>query len=104
MHGPSTKCLLYLVNGQTLGANTLAKTLMSIHSSEKYLATGKYVFWAFMDLEKAYDTINENGMRQVLRVNVVGRILLKALQSFYVDSRTCVKVGMGVSGFRLMSD
>ena len=25
---------------------------------EKYLAIGKDVFWAFMDLEKAYDTID----------------------------------------------
>ena len=25
---------------------------------EKYLANGKDVFWAFMDLEKAYDTID----------------------------------------------
>ena len=23
---------------------------------EKYLANGKYAFWPFMDLEKAYDT------------------------------------------------
>ena len=24
---------------------------------EKYLANGKNIFWAFLDLEKAYDTI-----------------------------------------------
>ena len=28
----------------------------------KYLASGKDVFWAFMDLEKAYDTIDWHGM------------------------------------------
>ena len=33
---------------------------------EKYLANWKDVFWAFMDLEKAYDTINQHGMRQML--------------------------------------
>ena len=27
---------------------------------EKYLANGKDVFWAFMDLEKAYDTIDRH--------------------------------------------
>ena len=32
---------------------------------EKYLANGKEVFCAFMDLEKAYDTI---GLSQMLRV------------------------------------
>ena len=35
---------------------------------EKYLANGKDVFWAFMDLEKAYDTIDQHGMWQMLRV------------------------------------
>ena len=28
---------------------------------EKYLANGKDVFWAFMDLENAYDTIDRHG-------------------------------------------
>ena len=36
---------------------------------EKYLGNGKDVFWAFIDLEKAYVmTINLHGMRQMLRV------------------------------------
>ena len=29
---------------------------------EKYLANGKDVFWVFMDLEKAYYTIDRHGM------------------------------------------
>ena len=64
---------------------------------EKYLANGKYEFWAFMDLEKAYDTIDRHGMWQMLRVYGVGGKLLKAVQSFYVDSRACVRVGNAVS-------
>ena len=35
---------------------------------EKYLPNGKDVFWALMDLEKAYDTIDRHGMWQMLRV------------------------------------
>ena len=35
---------------------------------EKYLANGKDVFWAFMDLENAYYTIDRHGMWQMLRV------------------------------------
>ena len=35
---------------------------------EKYLANGKDAFWAFMDLEMAYDTIARHGMWQMLRV------------------------------------
>ena len=64
---------------------------------EKYLANWKDVFWAFMDLEKAYDTIGRHGMWQMLRVYRVGGKLLKAGQSFYVDSRACVRVGNDVS-------
>ena len=33
-----------------------------IRVCEKYLANGKDVFWAFTDLEKAYDTIYWHGM------------------------------------------
>ena len=66
---------------------------------EKYFANGKDVFYGFMDLEKAYDTIDRHGMWQMLRVYGVGRKLLKAVQSFYVDSRACVRVGNDVSEF-----
>ena len=64
---------------------------------EKYLSNGKDVFWAFMDLEKAYDTIDRHGMWQMLGVYGVGGKLLKAVQSFYVDSRACIQVGNDVS-------
>ena len=39
---------------------------------EKYLADEKDVFWAFTDLEKAYDMIYWHGMWQMLRVYGVG--------------------------------
>ena len=64
---------------------------------EKYLANGKDVFCAFVDLEKAYDTIDRHGMWQMPRVYGVGGKLLKAGQSFDVDSRACVRVGNEVS-------
>ena len=57
----------------------------------------KDVFWAFMDLEKVYDAIDRQGMRQMLRVYGVGVKLYKAVQSFYADSRACVRIGMDVS-------
>ena len=60
---------------------------------EKYLANGKDVFCAFMDLEKAYDTIDRHGVWQMLIVYGVGGKLMKAVQSFYIDSRVCVRVG-----------
>ena len=55
------------------------------------------MFWVFMDLEKAHDTINRHGMWLMLRVYGVGGKLLKAVQSFYVDSRARVQVGNDVS-------
>ena len=64
---------------------------------EKYLANGKDVFWAYMNFEKAYDTIDRHGMLQMLRVYGVGGKLLKAVQSFNVGSRACVRVGNDVS-------
>ena len=61
---------------------------------EKYLASWKDVFWAFMDLEKAYDTIDRHCLLQMLKVYGVGGKLFKAVHSFYVDSRACVRLGM----------
>ena len=46
-----------------------------------------------MDLEKACDTIDRLGMWQMLRVCGVGGKLLKAVQSFYVDSVGVCKGG-----------
>ena len=39
---------------------------------KKYLVNGKDVFWAFMDLENAYDTIDRHGMWQMLKVYGIG--------------------------------
>ena len=39
---------------------------------EKYQTNGEDVFWAFMDLEKAYDMIDQHGTWQMLRVYGVG--------------------------------
>ena len=50
-----------------------------------------------MDLEKAYDTIDRHRMWQMLRGYGVRGKLLKAVQSFYVDSRAYVRVGNDVS-------
>ena len=71
---------------------------------EMYLPNGKDVFWAYTDLEKAYDTIDRHGMWQMLRVYGVGGKLMKEVHSFYIDIRACVRVVNDVSDFRLMLD
>ena len=53
---------------------------------EKYLANWKDVFWPFVDLQNAFDTIDRHGIWEMLRVNLVGGKLLKPVQNFYVDS------------------
>ena len=50
-----------------------------------------------MDLEKASHTVDQHCMWQMLRVYGVGGKLLKAVQSFNVDSSACVWVGNDVS-------
>ena len=70
---------------------------------EKYLSNGKDIFWAFMDLEKAYERIDRRGMWQMIRVYGLGGKLLKAVQSFYVESRAFVGVGNGVSEWFLVN-
>ena len=63
----------------------------------KYLANLKDVFWAFMNLETAYDAIDRHGLWQMLIVYAVGGNFMKAVQSFHVDSRACVRVGNDAS-------
>ena len=53
----------------------------------------------YIDLEKAYDTIDRHGMWQMLRVYGVGGKFWKAVQSLYIDSGACVLVGNQVSDF-----
>ena len=57
----------------------------------------KDILWAFMDSEKASGTIDRHGMSQMLRVYGIGGKLLKAVLSFYVNSRACGRVGNDVS-------
>ena len=64
---------------------------------EKYLAKGKEVYWAFMDLEKAYDRVDREALWDVLQLYGVGGKLLRAVKSFYVGSKACVRVGSELS-------
>ena len=69
---------------------------------EKKLEKHQEVFWAFMDLEKAYDRIDREALWQVLGVYGVGGCVLRGIQSFYVGSRACVRVGKDLSeGFEV---
>ena len=64
---------------------------------EKYLAKGKDVYFAFMDLEKAYDRVDRGAMWSVLGMYGVDGKLLNAVKSLYDDSKACVRVGNEMS-------
>ena len=59
---------------------------------EKYLGKGKDVYFAFLDLEKAYDRVDRDAMWNVLRLYGIGGRLLQGVKSLYVSSKTCVRV------------
>ncbi len=50
-----------------------------------------------MDLEKAYDRIDREGLWIILRLHGLGDRLLKGMKSVFVNSRACVRVGNDVS-------
>ena len=60
---------------------------------EKFLAKGREVYFAFMDLEKAYDRMDRSTLWQVMSIYGVGGKLLRALQGLYDDKRMHVIVG-----------
>ena len=64
---------------------------------EKYLAKGKNVYFAFMDLEKAYDRVDRDALWNVLRLYGIDGKLLGAVKSLYDGSEACVRVGDEVS-------
>ena len=68
---------------------------------EKYLGKGKDVYFAFLDLEKAYDRVDRDAIWNVLRLyGIVGR-LLRGVKSLYVGSKACVRVRNEVSDLDL---
>ena len=61
-------------------------------TAEKYLAKGKKLYVAFMDLEKAYDRVDWNALWDVLKIYGVGGQLLDGIKAFYKEASACVRV------------
>ena len=55
------------------------------------------MYFASLDLEKAYDRVDRDAMWNVLRLNGIGGRLLRGAKSLYVGSKACVRVGNEVS-------
>ena len=60
--------------------------------AEKYVSKGRKIYDAFMDLEKAYDRVDREGLWEVLRIYGVGGQLLNGMKAFYERVSACVKV------------
>ena len=84
--------ILEIQSGFRRGRGCADQTFIVRQICEKYLGKGKEVFFAFLDLEKAYDKIDRAAMWNVLRQYGIGGRLLKAVQSLYKDSKACVRV------------
>ena len=84
-------------SGFRRGRGCTDQTFIVRQICEKYLGKGKDVYFAFLDLEKAYDRVDRDAMWNVLRMYGVGGKLLKAVKSLYADSKACVRVGNEVS-------
>ena len=54
---------------------------------EKYLGKSKDVYFAFLDLEKAYGRVDRDAMWNVLRLYGIGGRLLQGVKSLYVGSK-----------------
>ena len=47
------------------------------------------MYFAFLDLEKAYDRVDRDAMWNVLRLYGTGGRLLRGVKSLYVGSKAC---------------
>ena len=59
---------------------------------EKSLERNRKLFFGYMDLEKAYDRVDREGLWECLRMYGIGEILLEAMKSFYRGSTAKVRV------------
>ena len=79
------------------GRGCTDQTFIVRQIGEKYIAKGKDVYFAFLDLEKAYDRVDREAMWRVLKIYGIGGSLLRAVKSMYAGSKACVRVGSEVS-------
>ena len=63
----------------------------------------KNVFVGFMDLEKAYDSVDRKGLFQVLSIYGISGRLLGGTKSLIEGSKACVKVNGDRKSTRLNS-
>ena len=73
---------------QTIDHMLVIKTL-----ADKYKHEGKKLYLAFVDFQKAYDTVWREGMFFKLLKSGINGKFFNVIKSMYRDSETCVKIG-----------
>ena len=91
------RVILEVQGGFRRGRGCMDQIFVVRQICEKYMAKGKDVYFAFMDLEKAYDRIDRSAMWSVLGMYGVDGKLLNAVKSLYEDSKAYVRVGNEMS-------
>ena len=65
---------------------------------EKKLEMKKDSYWAFLDMEKAYDKVPRRLIWAVLRWFGVPEALIEVVQAMYRDPKTTVRTAFGLTG------
>ena len=84
--------------GFTPGKGTTDAIFIMRQMKEKYQAKKKQLYYAFVDLEKAFDRVPREVVRWALRMSGVGEWLVNAVMALYQDARTVVRTDMGDTG------
>jgi sorting nexin-29 len=80
------------------GRRTTDHIFLLQHLIDKYRSKRKSLFACFIDLSKAFDTINRDRLWSRLdKIGIRGR-MLQALKSYYETVRECVKTAAGLTG------
>ncbi|XP_065321248.1 uncharacterized protein LOC135928720 [Gordionus sp. m RMFG-2023] len=83
--------------GFTSGKGTTDAIFVVRQIQEKYLAKEKKLYYAFVDLEKAFDRVPREITRWALRKSGVEEWLVTAVMAMYVGAQTAVRTDYGDS-------
>ena len=80
------------------GKGTTEAIFIMRQMQEKYQAKKKELYYAFADLEKAFDRVPREVVRWALWMSGVEEWLVNAVMALYQDARTVVRTDMGDTG------
>ena len=83
--------------GFRAGRSTTDAIFIARQLQEKFREKDRPLWWAFVDLEKAYDRVPREVVRWALRSAGVVEWLVRTIMAMYVGTKTRVKCGVGRS-------